>query len=484
MAEIPSFDEWKKQTYSLTSPRSEFLVKLDASIQAYEKEKSPGNRQEIKTALDRWRFEQSKAGKDWRKSVRNQQGAVTSLYRAVNDLDRRNLSKDEIEAMQFISRAQAMALQKQFEGRKLTFKPNTLAGMAAGAGSNWQKFKTGAGAVKTGISQGRGIAKQAGAIKTGADLLRQGGAAAAANAASASATGNISTIKSYVTQFCQELCPGVDPNQVFSALHLGDVEKFASDLAPFIGAISSGGKAVVGWIGVAKTGWEKHTIAGTRYAFAPRDPEAAFDALLVLLDREMASRTAGASVKTVGFTGKLLGAFADGGAVTGPVIGLMETLAEIFQTIVEYVRDYKEMEAANKLLQVGALNFDLFNDCPILGCYFLVIQDHSTIINFAVGDYGTPDFVFDVERLIKKIDPALTKARFYIHASRLEIAGFQHSKGVVEQNWSAKGGLDKVTGLPAHVKKTIAGKIDAWFEKPVKLPKVDKSRIVGFGSNT
>src|SRR5258706_10216274 len=171
MADIPSHVQWMNDTHSLTSPRSEFLKTLDEAIKT-------GNRDSIKTALDRWRFEQSKQGKDWRKSVRNSKGAVTRLYRAVNDLDKRKLSQEELEALRYISRAQAIALQKQFMSRELKFKPSTLVGMARGAGSKWQQFKTGAGAAKSGGGSAQTAYKGVSNAVKGAELLQQGGKAA------------------------------------------------------------------------------------------------------------------------------------------------------------------------------------------------------------------------------------------------------------------------------------------------------------------
>ena len=475
MAQIPTYDQWMKDTHSLVRPRSEFLKKLDEAIKTQKKDA-------IRTALDRWRFEQSKLGKDWRKSVRNEKGAVTNLYRAVSDLDKRKLTAEELEALKYISRQQSLALQKQFLGAQLKFKPTTLMGLANGAGSKWERFKAGASAAKDGASPAKGIYSGISNTVKGAQTLQQGGKAAVTTAAKQSMTGNFDTIKRSVTEFCHTLCPGLDPNHVFTALHLGSVETFATNLAPFVGAVSSGGKAIVGWIGVAKRCWDGIKIADSRYAIAAGDPEAAFDALLELIDRDIKSEAGKASVATVAFTGKTLGFFCDAGAVTGPTIGLLETLAGIFQTVVEYVRDYKECQAGNEMLRVGALNFELFTVCPLVGCYFLVIQDHSTIINFAVGDYGTPNWMFDVEALVKKIEPVLAKAREYIRTSRLEIPGYAHAKGIVEANYSVKTGLDKVTGAPGALKDKIANRIEAWMGKPDKLPKVDKSRIIGFGS--
>lgn len=483
MAEILSYSEWMKKTYSLVHPRSTFLKSVDEALKKYDTARNPTNREALKTAFDRWRFEQSRQGKDWRKSVRNEKGAVTTLYRALNDLDRRQLTAEELEAMKYISRMQTTALARQFSQAELRFKASTLVGVAQGVGSNWQKFKTGAQGVAGGASTAKSAVKAGQEIGKGISTLQSGGRAAAVTAAKAGMADKTGTIKTQVVQLCRTLCPDLDPDAVFRAVGLPAVEQFAIEMTPFIGAISSGGKAVVGWIGVANSHWQRSKVADARYAIAAGDPEAAFDAVLVLLDREITSQTVRASVKTGAFTGKLLGAFADAGAVTGPVIGLLEILAQIFQTIVEYVSDYRECRAGTKMLQMGALNLDLFETSPILGCYFIVVQDHSTIINFAVGDYGTPNWMFDVERLVKKVQIVLDKARHLIHNSRLEVAGMERMKGVVVEGYSVKSGLGKLAATPDHVQGKIADGISAWFVKPEKPVKVDPSRIVGFGSS-
>ena len=476
--DLISYDQWMKETYSLTSPRSALLKALDAAIKT-------GDRDAIKVALDRWRFDQSRQGKKWQDSVRNGKGSVTQLHRAVND--HRKLSKEELEAFDYIARAQALALQKQFLGKTLTFKQGTLAGLANKAGGSWERFKRDAPTVASAAADAGGIALSArkGVVEamTGAATLQQGGRAAAVQAAQASTSASIQTIKQKVRSFCAELCPGIDVDHVFRALNLGGLETFAHTITPFIGAISSGGKALAGWAGVAANAYKLNSVQGTRYAFAPGDPEAAFDAVVKLMEREIASGSARAGVKTVAFTGKLLGTFADGGALTGPLLGLAELLAEVMQQVVEYVREYKECQAANEMLRIGALNLDLFSVSPVLGCYFLVVQDHSTIINFAIGDYGTPNWMYDVEKLVAKAQAALEKARLCIAASRYEIVGLSNAKGVVGPNWSHRGTLDKITSAKDEVQDQVLASVEGWLNNPVKQLKVDKSRIVGFGSN-
>lgn len=481
MAQIPTHAEWMKSTYSLVHPRSTFLKAVDEALRKYDGAKSPANKEALRKAFDRWRFEQSKQGKDWKQSVRNGKGAATNMYRALSDLDRRALSAEELEAMRYIARIQTMALQKQFANTELRFKGTTLVGVAQGVGTKWERFKTGATAAKDGAATVKKVHAAGKKIDAGVQLLNQGGSSGAFAAAKAGMADKTGVIKTQIRELCRTLCPDLDADAVFRAVGLPAVEQFATDLAPFVGAISSGGKAVVGWIGVARSQYQRDQIKDSRYAVAPGDPEAAFDAIIILLDREIASAAIRATVKTGAFTGKALGAFADAGAVTGPVIGLLEMLAEILQTVVEYVRDYRECQAANRMLRIGALNLDLFGTSPILGCYFLVVQDHSTIINFAVGDYGTPNWMFDVERLVAKLQRVLVKARQLIHASRLELPDTGRLKGVVEENYSVKTGMAKLTATPEQVKGKIADGIAAWFVKPEKPPKVDASRIVGFG---
>lgn len=477
MADIPSHSEWMKLTYSLIHPRSNFLKAVDEALKKYDSARSPSNKEALKKAFDRWRFEQSRQGKDWRKSVRNEKGAVTTMYRALNDLDRRQLTVEELEAMQYIGRMQATALARQFSQAELRFKSSTLVGVAQGVGTKWQRIKTGAQGVASGASTAKSVIKTGKEIGKGISDLQSLGRAGVAQAARSGMAEQTGVIRGQITQLCRTLCPDLDADAVFRAVGLPAVEQFAVELAPFVGAISSGGKAVVGWIGVANSHWQRSKVAGARYAIAAGDPEAAFDAVLVLLDREITSQTVRASVKTGAFTGKLLGTFADAGAVTGPVIGLLELLAEIFQTVVEYVTDYRECQAGTRMLQVGALNLELFEVSPILGCYFIVYQDHSTIINFAVGDYGTPNWMFDVERLVKKVQIVLDKARHLIHHSRLEVAGMERMKGVVLEGYSVKTGIGKLAATPDHVKEKIADGITSWFVKPEKPPKVDPSKL-------
>ncbi len=460
-----------KSTSVLGSPRSDHLKALDGAIKA-------GDEGKIKTAFDRWRFEQSKQGKDWKKSARNKTGAMTSLMRAFQIPTAP--SKEEREAMEYIRREQQMALMRQFQRTKVVFKQETLGAIVSGNGTKFDKLKL--------VAKGASIAK--GLAETGSSL---GGGAQGNN-------GPIEQIKEKLTQAIISLCPELDisPDTVLNKIGLPGVADFVKQAAPILGSITSGLKAAQAWAEVAKTAREKYKLSQARYAIAKGDPEAALTAIGVILNRELASNTAAATSATVTFSLQTAGLFADMGGVTGPAVAAAQTIAELLQSIYEFVRDYKEVQRANKLLELGALNLDLFETCPILGCYFIAVQDHSTVIAFAVDEYGTANWMFDVERMVKALTPVLESARRMIHASKFELKGIriddktaevmlislQDQKGIVEKNYSVKTGVDKAMAFPDHVKEVLTERFMSAIGKGTTPPGpvFDKSRIQGFGS--
>ncbi|MEX2220143.1 MAG: hypothetical protein WD749_15445 [Phycisphaerales bacterium] len=203
MAEIPTYEQWMKDTYSLTSPRSEYLQKLDAALKDLSEKKPGASKDAVKFNFDRWRFKQRKQGKNWTKSVRNERGAMTNLYRAL-DLDKRKLTREEIEAMKFIAHHQATALQRQFLGAKLAFKSSTLVGMAQRASTKWERFKAGAESVDSARGTIGDIKEGAEGVKSGIDLLKTGGKAGATAASKAAMSKQFSEIRAKVIDLCKE----------------------------------------------------------------------------------------------------------------------------------------------------------------------------------------------------------------------------------------------------------------------------------------
>jgi hypothetical protein len=397
--EIPSYDQWMKDTYRLLDRRSALLKNLDEAIKTR-------NREAIASAFEKWKRDKTTRGKKWWNSVFNEKGAITRLYRGINN-DRMLLTQDEIGALKWLKEQQSMALQTQFRTTEVRWKNTTLMGLRKNADTYMQKFK----------ANKLTVAKEA------------------YNAFSIT-----KTIVAYIEELCKGTAATVNPNHVFEALKLGSVQDFSSSIAPFIGSISSGGKALVKWGTLAKQTWDKVKLEeNTGRTIAQGDPDAAFRAMLILVDREISSTKHAATIATTAFTAKSLGLFCDGGAVTGPVAGILETLAGLFQTIFEYVRFEEDCVKGNKLIQQGNLDFNLFSSCPILGCYYLLVQDHSTIIALSISSYGQEGWMMEAELLRKELEPVLVKARALVEASPIEVPKFTGYKGlVIEKGFMAK----------------------------------------------
>jgi hypothetical protein len=475
VADIPTHARWMKDTYSLTRPRSDPLKKLDAAIAAHDKDKKEAP---VKKAYDDWRFDQSRKGQKWRESVRNEKGAMSNLWKVFYP-DTRKLTTEDLEGMRWAREQQRLALAKQFASVTLTPKPGTKLATLHSAGTTWEKFKNQAKSVQSG-KDAVGLVKDTyGSISKGVDAIKSGGKEGAFNLVRKEA---MPEVPDFVKKLCGDL-PRPEIDQIFSFLGLGSMDTFVANVAPFFGSISSGKKAILGWCKVAVDAWKEYDSEKRRFAFAPGDPESAFDAVLKLLHDAKIAHAKAAGVATGAFALKLGLAFVDAGAVSGPVVGAAETLAELCQTIYDLVQDWKELKAANNALRVGPIDFRLFEISPVLGCYFLVMQDHSTIINYAVADWGSAGFVLDVQRLVKAVEPVLQRAREFIFASPFEIVDFRNAKGVVGGNWKTKSTLGKVVSLKEHVQGEIEDKVDSFLglsTKP-KVPKVDKSRIIGYG---
>jgi len=161
------------------------------------------------------------------------------------------------------------------------------------------------------------------------------------------------------------------------------------------------------------------------------DPEAAFDAVLVIVQRNLEAQIGDASITTVAFGLQTGLFFADGGVVSGPAVGAASAIAKLLSQIIQFARDLKEMKNANEQLARGPWGVTLFKTCPLLGCYLIACSETSAVLNLMADEFGGDQWVDKIELLKAKADPAIAKASELIRASRYEIIEFRQSKGVV-----------------------------------------------------
>jgi hypothetical protein len=482
MAKIPTYMEWIGNTNVQGRERGRLLLELDKAV----KQRNPTL---IRMSLDAWCLEKSAKGQNWLENERNRTKAFTKLYRAVNDEPPKNLSTVDRQKM---ARAwDEMVAEKQrrlvlrFRNTELVLKSEMV---KAQAKANKSRART----VKAGLSALLGIKDKVKDVKDKAATVADLG-----TAVSGGDSGPIGQIKAKILEAISGICGDFDPQQILSEIGLPGLAEFLAEAAPILGAVKDGLKTANAWAKVAGTVSLKQKTLKQKGNIAEGGPEMALRAIAVLLDRERNAEIAAATAVSATFALKSATAAADLGVVTGPVVAAAQMVAEVIQKIHGYVRDKREVEAANQLLRVGALNLEIFEVCPILGCYFLAMEDHSTILALASEEFGASNWEFDVKGALEALDPLVMRAREMIKTSRFELVGvgiddtaadrkltsLQGAKGLVEEGYAAKRGLAKAQAFPAYVKETLTERI--WsaigMGEVSTIPVVPAGRIQGQG---
>jgi hypothetical protein len=234
------------------------------------------------------------------------------------------------------------------------------------------------------------------------------------------------------------------------------IAQFVANVVPLVGLISSGGKAVKDWIGVAQNVY-RATEMESRYGDVRMgDPAAALEAIVAIIDRQIKKQTADAAIHTTAFTAKGIAALADGGTATNAVLGALETIALLLNTLADLVIDARQVDAGNVLITARQFDLTLFSSCPMLGCYYVAVQDQSTIMDFDFANMGKANWQQEAQRLKYAIAPVIKQAGVLIDKSRVEIKGMEDAKGVYQRSlWNVinlkykSKGYGQSTNMPA-----------------------------------
>jgi hypothetical protein len=432
-----NYDRWMKDTAAFGRVRSTELKAVDTALKSYEQAaiSSGGSvltqRRALQQALEKWKDSQKAKGQDWRSSVRNKLKSVELLdtelghvIAGVGGLNHRGelmIDPAELAAQKVVADAIRKNTATMFKGQKLTVKNTKL------------------------LADINDVRKELNSFKNTARQITSG-----ASAASSSGTGT------QVSSLLRSLFGEAGIAEVQVALGPLYAEVLAS-VTPFIGAIKSGGSALLNWGKAAKQLYSTHKMKESATSFAPGDPAAAFDAVMLIMNRETTTYASSASIYTVSAGAKAAFTAADFGAMSGPLLGAAEQLALVVQKIYLFARDWNEMKDANELLQQARFDLTLFKANPLVGCYLIANSDTSAVINMAVADFGRPGWKFEVEVVVKKAQPVFSKAREVIRESRFEFAGMQGMKGTVADRTATTLGIPtgKLAGLLEDVKKRI-----------------------------
>ena len=499
MAYIMQYDTWIKGTELRLKPRSKYLKGVDNALKDYHQTKADGELKTLKIALHQWKMFKgydSLGGRPaWVSSDRNRSKAVEQLDLQVfgyqGALDNSVLADlaelpfygieswvDDGEAKRVLRQARKDALVTIFDGKTVGIKKAAL-GLAL-MGIKKKISEASADASKTG-SVVAGLATQSArtAIKAAIQPTLEQAEKIARDLIN-------EVLSSYPVEVAQEVL------QQLSSLIPGFLLEVAHSIIPYLSLGVSAGMTLKNTVQavMAEYSWVK--VGTYMDAFDPGNPYAAAVAVRRVVERERNHHTRLAGIYGADAAIKATSIMMDTAsfgiptvsAVVTPLAGFAKAMAMLSLRVHLLGRDFYEKYKANRILGQSssvALSADLFEKCPILGCYFLACSNTSDVINFVVDDIGCSGWKFDVEKLVRdSIAPMIEVAREAIGDSRLEVDGLQMSKGAVGATVSGDYG---VSNAKNRAKKMVLTKLSAvlpFIDRPELKPVTSK---VGVGSS-
>jgi hypothetical protein len=318
------------------------------------------------------------------------------------------LTRDEFTAMRTIAKARDNNLANMFAGTKLVFSVSARKNSAKSIISDANDVRSGVTSLVSGIKTGSKVA---------ATMPSPG------------------LIKTHAMELIQTSMNLHDISDVVDALTGSVLSQLVSEITPLLGVLTSSYKSVQSWRAVVVNARDLYKSDYYLEGALPGDPQAAAEAVVVIIKRFLAANTADAVRNTASASTKIAGLFADMGTATTAAIGTASALSKLIQELYILGRDYKEMKAGNKrLIDPGTLDMTVFTDCPLLGCYLISCSDTSMIANFFVADMGMPGWMDKVEKMKKtQLDPLIKNANKAIVSGHLSLDGLKSNKGTFKE---------------------------------------------------
>jgi hypothetical protein len=488
---MPTLAEWKAGTSSFAHSRSDALQRVDRAIAQYHLVRTELALSQVAAALDYWiRVKQDEAGDNdrtgtaWKKSARNKKLYVEHLHQFLNPRPENISDPADRAAREVVDQAIAAAAKNIFKGTRVDFKlfgakqkaRITVAERVTTAKSQGWFHQ----AASTVASRAPRVAQAAQLVKSTGSSVRDAAGDLREGVQTAMQSGlHVPSFADQTQAFIKQITGTDSPSAVQKVMDVAgfhSLSNFAANCAPFIGIISGGLKVTQKIYAIVEKRMDRSDLRARAHVLRPGDPKAAFEALDRMLDDEIDDATRELAIEGAAFVAKTALGFADGGVISGPAIGAAQTLAEIVLLIKAIAGEYREKEEANKLLaQISAdgavFDLQLFEKCPLVACYFLMIADTSTVLFVMTSTYGQPGWQLDVENMKKICDPILKKAAYFIDDSRLEInllsahrLAFEktHQRRVIETGESVKRRMLKfLRSAKVSPQETLASVEDA-----------------------
>ena len=372
-----TYDQWMHRTnLGVLSMRSASLKSVDAALKNYDVFPSARHLRTLRRSLDRWKGEKA----DWKKSDRNNKGAVSDLDAMLKGPER------ALTPMDYLLQEQRRRIDILFRGRKLVTRKSKLIFPGGSALSNLENIRRGA---------------------------------AALGAPSPAFVDSVRTLfRSFFGAGSAHVSLEVEVAEYLGREVFGDLVK---GMAPYAGILTSGANAIYQFGKLAQAAGRWSEVHDCRTAVRSDDPSRAVAAIERVLSRDMTRHATQGTLS--GFEAIARGAATTVGGPAAETIaaGVMSIAKLTFQVYV-IGRDFQEKAQANGVMSgFEPVTYTVFDKYPLLGCYYVVCVDTSDVVNFMLDDMGAEHWMDDVEKLTRKLQPAIQISRRLIADARFEI---------------------------------------------------------------
>lgn len=464
--EPPKYKDWLAQTnLGALHTRSPQLRDLDKTIEAYDNNKNPAEREKylsrIRQALQLWG--RTCDGNDARNSSRNKGGAVTRLMEAVTQ--QKQFTDADKKAFLWQEEQRRLRMEVIFRGKTVQWKaadPIRDAMQAIrnlkSAGSSPRRMDikgNGSGpfrpdhqvisTIKQDLADNNAWGKRTSpGMVAGTQFALSAGAEAVA-----------------FQKMIASIFNGGNTEAALSILGVS-MPSLIADALPIISLVKSGVQMLYYWGKAAQAAWQEYeTQTHSSFLSGEKDIAAALKALELMLDRQTTQATITAGIQTGDFAARGAAHFADAGTASSTAIGAVSNLAKLVQKLFLFARELWATHQANKILSSpDNFGLQLFEAYPLLGCYMLCCSDTSELISIVrttdlkpytpfassnwkqvqFGEVGWMDKVEFIKR--EHINPVLERSIALINASPFYVSGMnlhvRHEVGLLGMaGWGA-----------------------------------------------
>lgn len=399
----------------LTTPRSNELKKLDKALETFHKKR--GESRALKSLDAAFRAWCKKAGEHrFKQSQRNRHGAVSQLERQISEALSHApfvfIDRELQEAIDFMESEQIKLNRMLFFGARVVLKSESYKETA-------DEIRENADELKSNLEE-----------LTGSDL-------------SIPSHMSMDSLREEIGGNMGELF-GNELSTVMQFIgeesYKDMAENIIQGMIPIYAQLKSGAEMVKAWTDVAQKQYKIRDINKKGDIVNAKDPAAALTAIIRLLKRERTVLIKDATAATANFAASVSTAALDGGTVSGAVVGTATAVANLVASIVNFVRDLKEMRRANALLAKGITHLGIFEACPLLGCYLFCPEKagfqysaFSGLIRQSFSSWGTEGYTRQLEyEITKKLGTIKEEAARLMGASRMTVVGIGKGEVIKE----------------------------------------------------